>query len=203
MLATRPRRFYLFCFCVPEASGSVQLSHCINQLFWGEYMKITEKLARMTCLTACLVVPTVCLAESGTYEQVWSLLANYTKSERGSETVTGGSSSGTATIVKSSGGLFTEGASDVAECILFAKKSAAGLDLEAPCSTTSPAGDKIFSVAIRKIGDVTPGSTGTGKSHIAGGTGKFSGITGDCTYKVENLPPNHIVSMVKCEWQKP
>jgi len=60
-------------------------------------------------------------AETGTYVQVTSLLTNYTKSERGAETVTGGSSSGTVTTVQSSGGPFAEGSSGLFECIIFAK----------------------------------------------------------------------------------
>jgi hypothetical protein len=166
-------------------------------------MESAEKLAYLGCLSACLILPTACLAESGAYQQIWSLVTNYAKSERASETVIGGSSSGTATIVKSSGGLFVEGVSDLAECIVFAKRSAAGLDLEAACTTTSSTGDKIFSVAKRKSGDVTAGSKGEGRSQLVGGTGKFSGIEGNCTYTLENLPANHIVTMVKCEWQKP
>jgi hypothetical protein len=166
-------------------------------------MEIAEKLACLGYLSACLIVPTECLAESGTYEQLWSLATNYVKSERASETVIGGSSSGTATIVKSSGGLFVEGASDLAECIVFAKRSAAGLDLEAACTTTSSTGDKVYSVAKRKSGDVTAGSKGEGRSQIVGGTGKFSGIDGNCTYTLDNLPANHIVTIVKCQWQKP
>jgi hypothetical protein len=149
------------------------------------------------------MAPTASLAEGGSYEQVWSLLANYIKSERGGEIVTGGSSSGTATTIQSSGSPFVEGSSDLAECIVFAKRSATGFELEAPCTTTSSAGDKIFTVARRRTGDVTVGSAGDGRTQIVGGTGKFSGITGNCTYKVENLPASHVVAIVKCDWQKP
>jgi hypothetical protein len=152
-----------------------------------------------------VVLPTGHVAvagETGTYVQVTSLLTNYTKSERGAETVTGGSSSGTVTTVQSSGGPFIEGSSGLFECILFAKKSAAGMDLEAPCTSTDASGDKIFSVAKRRSGDVNSGS-GEGRSELLGGTGKYSGLTGSCTYKVDFLPGNRLVSISKCQWQKP
>jgi hypothetical protein len=141
-------------------------------------------------------------AETGTYVQVVSLLTNYTKSERGGETVTGGSSSGTVTTVQSSGGPFIEGSSGLFECIIFAKKSAAGMDLEAPCTSTDTSGDKIFSLAKRRSGDVSSGS-GEGRRELLGGTGKYSGLTGSCTYRVDFLPANRLVTISKCQWQKP
>jgi hypothetical protein len=141
-------------------------------------------------------------AESGTYVQVVSLATNYTKSEHGAETVTGGSSSGTVTTVKSSGGPFTEGSSGLFECILFAKKSAAGMDLEAPCTSTDTSGDKVFSVSRRKAGDVDSGS-GEGRAELLGGTGRYAGLTGSCTYRVDFLPGNRLVSISKCQWQRP
>ena len=142
-------------------------------------------------------------AESGTYAQVTSLVTNYTKSERGAETVIGGSSSGTNTTTQSSGGPFVEGSSGLMECIVLAKKSAAGLDLEAYCTSTDTAGDKVFSVAKRKSGDVNPGTAGEGRSELLGGTGKYSGLTGNCAYKIENLTGNRLVSISNCQWQKP
>lgn len=166
-----------------------------------ESMKIKE--LKYSVALAALFVAQSAIAESGTYESVVSLTTDYTKSERGDETITGGSSSGTSTIIKSSGGLFVEGSSSLFGCIVFAKKSAAGMDLEAPCTSTDPSGEKIFSIARRKVGDVNPGGGGVGKSEMQGGTGKYAGLTGSCTYKVEILPGNHLVSISKCQWQKP
>ena len=155
-------------------------------------------------LAMAILTATQCaLAESGTYEAIASLTTEYSRSERGDETITGGSSAGTSTISKSSGGLFVEGTSSLFGCIVFARKSPAGLDLEAPCTSTDSSGDKVFSVARRKIGEAIPAGGGTGKSEIQGGTGKFAGITGSCTYRVEALPPNRVVSISKCQWQKP
>jgi hypothetical protein len=152
---------------------------------------------------AAILVAQSALAESGTYESVVSLTTEYTKSERGDETVTGGSSSGTSTVIRSSGDPFVEGSSSLYGCIIFARKSAAGLDLEAPCTGTDPSGDKIFSLAKRKVGEVIPGGGATGKSEIQGGTGQYAGITGSCTYKINALSANRIVSVSKCQWQRP
>jgi hypothetical protein len=152
---------------------------------------------------ASVLIAQDAMAESGTYESVVSLTTEYTKSERGDETVTGGSSIGTSTIIKSSGGPFVEGTSSLYGCIVFARKSTAGLDLEAPCTGTDNSGDKIFYLAKRKVGDVIPGGGGTGKSELQGGTGKYAGITGSCTYKIDAPSSNRVVSISKCQWQKP
>lgn len=157
------------------------------------------------CLTAILSCGGMCVdaaAESGTYESLASLVTNYTKSEHGDETIIGGSSSGTSTVTKSTGSLFKEGSSSLMECIVFAKRSTSGLDMEAPCTSTSSSGDKLFTLARRKIGDVTAGSTGEGKSEITGGTGAYAGLTGSCTYKIDYLSANRAVSISKCEWRK-
>lgn len=141
-------------------------------------------------------------AESGTYEAIVSFVANYTKLEHAGQTITGGPLNGTSTVVKSSGGLFVEGSS-IVDCVVFAKKSDAGLDLEAPCTNTDPSGDKMFYLSKRKSGDVSPGGGGGGRQEILGGTGKYSGIAGSCTFKVEYLSGNHGVTHQKCQWQTP
>ena len=153
--------------------------------------------------TTLLAAEVTLAGESGSYEQVVSLLTNYTKSERGAETVIGGSSSGTVTTTRSSGGLFVEGSNGTFDCIIFAKKTSAGMDLEAPCTSTDASGDKQLSVARRRQGDVSAGGGGEGRSELVGGTGKYQGITGSCTYKVDYLPGNRLVSISKCQWQKP
>jgi len=166
-------------------------------------MKTTEKIVFVSAVFACLIAPKVSMADTGTYESVTSLVTNYVKSERGDETVTGGSSSGTTTFTKSSGGIFAEGSSSLFECIIFAKRSASGMDLEAPCTQTDSSGDKLFSLAKRRTGDVTAGTSAEGTSELTGGTGKFAGLTGKCKYKVDYLSGNRLVSIAKCQWQKP
>jgi len=166
-------------------------------------MNTTNKVLCFGLLSVSFAAPQLSMADSGTYESVTSLVTNYIKSERGDETVTGGSSSGTTTFTKSSGGMFSEGSSSLFDCIIFAKRSASGIDLEAPCTQTDPSGDKLFSIAKRRTGDVTSGTSGEGTSELTGGTGKFAGLTGKCNYKVDYLAGNRLVSIARCQWQKP
>lgn len=142
-------------------------------------------------------------AESGTYDSINSFVSNYVSFEHANQTIIGGPVQGTATTVKSSGGPFVEGASNAVECMTFAKKSPAGMDLEAPCTITDSSGDKSFIVYRRKSGDVNPGGGGVGTVELLGGTGKFSGVTGSCPYTVAFLPNNRGVTTQKCKWQKP
>lgn len=135
-------------------------------------------------------------------EFLGSFVANYAKSEFGDTTVTGGGSSGTITITKSSGGPFMEGTSGLIQCIVFAKKSPAGMDLEADCPASFSSEDTILYVSKRRSGDVVAGSSGEGTTQIAGGTGKFAGITGQCRYKVDYLAGNRVVSINKCQWSQ-
>ncbi len=153
----------------------------------------------MAALSICAAV----YADSGTYEAVASLVPQYKSMQHGDGTVTGGSSAGTSTIVKSSGAPFTEGASSSFECVVLAKKTAAGMDLEAPCASTDASGDKVFSVARRKEGDLSEGGGGQGSSQITGGTGRYAGLTGSCTFRVDYLAGNRLVSLSKCRWQRP
>jgi hypothetical protein len=167
----------------------------------GEIMKpnaIRSGIAAATLL-ACPAVH----ADSGTYESVVSLVYQYKSMEHADGTVTGGGSAGTSTIVKSSGPLFAEGGSSAFECVVFARKSAAGMDLEAPCTSTDASGEKVFSVAKRRVGEVSEGGGGQGSSTIVGGTGRYAGITGSCTYRVDFLSANRLVSTSKCRWQRP
>ena len=108
-------------------------------------------LRSVLATTALLATPWA-FADSGSYETVTSLTTDYAKSEQGDVTVTGGSSAGTQTIIKSSGGLFPEGSSTLFGCIVYAKKSAAGLDLEASCNSTDSSGDKSSDSASEKWG---------------------------------------------------
>ncbi|MEK6209277.1 MAG: hypothetical protein AABM64_02725 [Pseudomonadota bacterium] len=144
------------------------------------------------------------LAESGTYESINSFVSSYASFEHADQTtIIGGPANGVATIFDSSGGPFVKGVSNVIECITFAKKSTAGMDLEAPCTIIDSSGDKNFIVYRRKAGDVSAGGGGQGTIQILGGTGKFAGATGSCTYTVAFFPGNRGVTTQKCRWQKP
>jgi hypothetical protein len=174
------------------------IDHLLTQ---EEIMKRT--VVQCSMAVAAILSSTAALADNGTYESVISLVPQYKSMEHGDGTVTGGSSAGTSTIVKSSGEPFAEGVSSAFECVVFARKTAAGMDLEAPCVSTDASGDKMFSVARRKVGDVAEGGGGQGTSQIVGGTGRYAGLTGSCSYRADYLPGNRIVSTSKCRWQRP
>ena len=165
-------------------------------------MKNIHKLFLVGPVALYLIAPMSSYAESGTMDFLASFVANYAKSEFGDTTVTGGGSSGTITVTKSSGGPFVEGTSGLIQCIVFAKKSPAGMDLEADCPATFSSDDTILYVSKRRSGDVVAGSSGEGTTQIIGGTGKFAGMTGQCKYKVDYLAGNRVVSINKCQWNR-
>jgi len=157
---------------------------------------------RVVSVTALLLaMPQVTLAESGTYEYIGSFTTHYITFEHGDETIIGGPIEGARTISASSGGPFTVGENSTIECLVVVKKTARGIDNESPCTLTDSSQDKLFTVARRRAGDMDTG--GQGKQEILGGTGKYAGITGSCTYRTTYLPGNWATSMAKCEWRKP
>jgi len=153
-------------------------------------------------LTAFLLaVPQVVLADSGTFEAISSFTTHYITFEHGDETIVGGPIEGTRTISSSSGGSFTPGDSSIAECLVFVRKSVKGIDNESACTYTDGPQDKMFTLSRRRAGDMNTG--GEGKTEIQGGTGKYKGITGSCTYRATYLPGNRGTTFAKCQWQRP
>jgi hypothetical protein len=142
-------------------------------------------------------------ADSGTFEAIDSFEANYRTIQYSDGTATGGSLSGTETIISSSGGPFVEGSNAVVDCVVLAIKTSAGTELQSPCTITTASGDKMFSIALRKVGDTSEGSGGDGTMTITGGTGQYAGISGRCTYTVEYLANKKAVSRSKCSWRRP
>jgi hypothetical protein len=142
-------------------------------------------------------------AESGTYEMLYGFLTNYTKLEQPGRTITAGSISGTQTVLKSSGGPFVEGANNVTECLVWAKRTDNSIDVESYCTSSYPSGDKLFTWGQRKQGDMNVGGGGAGKLQILGGTGQFADLTGSCSYRTNYLPGSHVVNHLDCKWQRP
>ena len=149
-------------------------------------------------------IPQLVLAdESGTYESVSSFVHDYTKFDFADKKIISGPLHGTDTITKSSGGPFVLGESSVFVCAVYVKKSDAGMDLEAPCATTDSSGDVTYVIARRRAGDTETGGGGEGRQEIVGGTGKYAGMTGSCTYTVEYVAGNRGITILSCQWQKP
>ena len=141
--------------------------------------------------------------ESGEFAFLVSVVHDYTVLEHAGQTITGGPLEGTGAVVESSGAPFAEGANYRVRCVVYSKKSEAGLDLEAPCAFTDAGGDSWYAVAERRAGDVEAGGGGHGNQRIVGGTGKYAGVAGNCPYTTGYLPDNWLVSTSTCEWRKP
>ena len=150
-----------------------------------------------------LASPAFAEGESGRFVLVEMGTRDYVSMEHAGKTLTVGTVSGAATVVESSGGPFVADEIYSGSCFVKLTKSDAGIDLEAPCTFTDPSGDAWYALAIRRAGDVEVGGGGRGVQEIVGGTGKYAGVTGSCTYMSSYVPVDQVVSHVTCEWQKP
>ena len=150
----------------------------------------------------CAAGPTAA-GESGTVELVTSFVRDYVTFDHADGTVTGGTLRGTTTVTASSGGPFVEGESSLVMCLVYGTRTDAGMDLAAPCTNTDTSGDTWFWMARRTAGDTEPGGGGEGLRELLGGTGKYVGVSGACTYSTRYLAENRSVSMASCEWRRP
>ena len=157
-------------------------------------------------ITFAVMAGAVCAAqiaiagESGSFDMLESYVHDYTVMEHAGTTITSGPLRGTATIVRSGAGPFAQGSRYGAACLVYAKESAAGADLDVPCVFTDSSGDKWYMLV--KESDSAIGD-GKGNQRIVGGTGKYAGVTGNCPYELGNLPDKWLVAASTCTWQKP
>ena len=140
--------------------------------------------------------------ESGTFTTISSMSTDYTTIAHADGVVIGGASAGTSTTIKSSGGPFAEGGHSHTTCVVYGKRSAAGTEFEAACTSTTPEGDELYSISKRSAGDVAEGGGGAGELMLLGGTGSHSGLTGSCTFEVDYLSNDRYVSRAECAWQR-
>jgi hypothetical protein len=146
---------------------------------------------------------TALAGEDGTFRMLRSYQHSYITIDHGTESFTGGILRGTDTITSSSGGLFVEGANSSSECLVFSRSGDAGIALEAPCVNTDESGDLLYSVAVRDEGNIGVGGGGAGRWELRGGTGKYEGLSGECTYQTQYLEGNWLVAVGDCSWSKP
>ena len=152
---------------------------------------------------AGLVASPAAAGESGSFTFIESAVHGYTVLDHAGQTVTAGPLQGTGSVVASSGGPFAQGSHYRAVCLVYARSSDSGLELEAPCTFTDSDGDAWYGLARRRAGDVAAGGGGQGSQRIVGGSGKYAGVTGDCPYTTAYLPDNWTVSTATCQWQRP
>ena len=140
--------------------------------------------------------------ESGSVRLIRTYVQDYTTIEHGDASYTGGPLEGSVTILRSSGGPFVVGTHERITCVVYAKSTEAGIDLDAPCVMTAPSGDKWYTHSKRRAGTVETGGGGPGTMEILGGTGAYEGIGGTCTYDVGYLPDNWVAMIADCTWQR-
>jgi hypothetical protein len=88
------------------------------------------------------------------------------------------------------------------QCARFSRKTPTSFELEADCVATFTPDETLQLLFKRRTGDVVAGTSGDGTLQLSGGTGRFAGVSGQCKYKVENLPGNWNVTNSKCQWTK-
>lgn len=150
-----------------------------------------------------LAISQASLAETGTFEAVFSTVNSLHTIDRGDgNSIVGGSSSGTYAIVKASGDPFIDGSVGEADCIPFVRKGPNSIDLQSHCTFTGDPDNKLFGVYKRNSGDIAAGTGGQGRLELLGGTGKYKGVTGACPYKTSFLRNNNVVTLARCEWSR-
>ncbi len=140
--------------------------------------------------------------ESGSVRLIRTYVQDYVTFDFDGGSITGGTLEGSVTVLQSSGGPFVEGTHERVTCLAYARRSEAGLDLEAPCTMTAPSGDEWYTISRRTSGDVETGGGGPGTLDILGGTGAYAGLSGTCTYEVEYLPDDWVSMIADCTWQR-
>ena len=140
-------------------------------------------------------------AESGSFALTTSLTSQCFRITHMDGTLFSGASKGTSTIVESSGEPFIVGRSMQTKCIVSGKSSAAGTELDGACTSASPSGDMLFSVAKRRV-DGAAEEGGAGDLVLLGGTGSLEGITGSCSYDTDYLTETIYVTWAECTWQR-
>jgi hypothetical protein len=163
-------------------------------------MKVRSKAMYAATAVAFLLIPLSTRAASGTVDILITALSTPSVVQMGDTTVTARGGNGTLTFIRSSGEPFTEGTSAAVQFASFSKKTASGFELEADGVATFGSGDILNLLFIRKTGDLAPGTSGEGVLQMAGGNGRFAGVKGKCSYKVENLAGNWGVTIAKCQW---
>ena len=109
-----------------------------------------------------------------------------------------------STITKSDNNLFVVNDNSYANLMANIIKTSNSMDLTGYGTLTSAtnSNDKYFTENNRKVGDIKKGTGGKGKSKIVGGTGKYAGITGECSYTVTYHTEDKMSSILDCSYSK-
>ena len=146
--------------------------------------------------------PTLAADEAGTFSVIRSYVRDHATLEHAEGTISAGTLEGTVTTHASSGEPFTQGEHSLITCVFYAKSTAVGVSLEAPCTTTDASGDRWYTLSHRSAGDLATGGGGEGRWILMGGTGKYAGVTGTCTYDTSYLTQDRVVTVGECTWER-
>lgn len=160
-----------------------------------------KKNTAIVCFVAaglCSLVSLPGHAEGGTLDIVLSANANVYAVQMGDTIVTARGGDGTVKFFHSSGRPFVEGDSATVHYASFSKKTPSGFELEADGVATFSSEDTLLLLFERRSGD--PGTSGEGTLHLMGGSGRFAGVSGECKYRMDDLPGEWNVTVAKCQW---
>ena len=123
---------------------------------------------------------------AGGYKSSAALESDYEVMHWNGGTLMVGTLTGVAEIYGSTSSLITNG-SVMIKCGTRILTSGSDLDLISNCIQRDMSGNEFYTVAERKAGTADVGGGGAGVQKIVGGTGKYAGVTGNCTYAVKFL----------------
>ena len=166
-------------------------------------MMFSKTMAMALAATMVCAAQAAGAEKSGSFTSIASLQHDYSAVEHPDGTIFAGPIEGTSTVVESSGGgPFAAGGHSLVKCVAYGKRSAAGLDIETACATTDADGDRLNTFSKRHAGDVDAGGGGEGSIELLGGTGRYAGVTGRCTYETDYLAGNRAITTARCMWRK-
>ncbi len=145
------------------------------------------------------VVSGAAVADEGTVRFLRTYVQDYTTIEHAGVRVTGGTLDGVVTIIDASDGPFVPGAHARVTCVVTSKASAEDFTLDSPCTARDASGDEWYTISRRGSGDIETG--GAGGMELAGGTGRFAGVTGSCSYDVSYLDDSWVAVLATCNWK--
>lgn len=156
-------------------------------------------------LTAPLFSPAFAQT-SGQFTLTGSYNYSYKQVQHGNTTFTAGSLKGADIVASGQGALFPQGKTFLRSCVVFSEQSADDFSLKGPCTfkeSEEDGGDEVFISYIREQGDLGAANRGgMGRIDLVGGTGKYTGVTGQCSYETRYLSADTGILTADCNWSK-
>ena len=107
-----------------------------------------------------------------------------------------------ATVIKSDNDLFHVNQDSYVNLLTSVIETSNSMDLTGYGTLTSAtdSNDKYFTENNRKVVEIKKSTGGKGKTKIVGGTGKYAGITGECSYTVSYHTEDKMSSILDCSY---